>query len=61
MHYIHLRLENTHQKIKRKHPSKGRCIKPQTLEGVLFLVIYFDFMEDATLHVGQCGLRWDNP
>ena len=35
--------------------ASTRCIEPQTLEGVLFLVIYFDFMEDTTLHVGQCG------
>ena len=55
-YHIHFRLEGNNQNKKSKYPSKGRCIKRETLEGVLFQLIYFDFMEDAILHVGQCEL-----
>ena len=44
------------KKNKRKNLSKHRCIKSPTLEGVLFLVIYFDIMGDTTLPVDRCGL-----
>ena len=60
-HYIHCHVETLSKEKKRsmaqslRFDASTRCIEPQTLEGVLFLVIYFDFMEDTTLHVGQCG------